>query len=415
MNIHFIGDAGVSMSALKTLAESRGNDVDGSDLAHGGHKPENVENADLVVYTNAIPPDNCELVRARALGIPTIERASFLGEIARAYGKTIAVAGCHGKSTTTAMLGAIFPREKATLHVGIAGASRVGGDEFFITEACEYNRSFHRLHPNVAVILNIQYDHPDCYKTYDELVEAYATFAASGGTTIVNGDDEHCRAVAKNAITFGTGAGCDYRAENIKSDNGYRSFELVCGKTRRRVVLSVAGAHNVQNALAALAVADVCEIPLGTAVARLKSFCGVKRRFERLGIACGKTVITDYAHHPSEIRATLALAREMFPSVAVVFQPHTYTRTRALLGDFAEALADADSVALLPIFAAREKPIDGVSSELLCEKLREIGKPAEVLHTFDDVRGFCTPLKEKALLFVGAGDVDAVAARFTEM
>ncbi len=413
MKIHFIGDEGVSMSALKAFAESRGNDVSGSDGARGGHDPKNVTGADLVIYTNAVPQDNCELVRARALGIPVIERAEYLGELSRVYGKTIAVAGCHGKSTTTAMLGEIFPRETATLHVGIAGASRVGGDGYFITEACEYNRSFLHLNPSVGMILNIQYDHPDCYKTFDALVAAYREFAEKSETLIMNGDDAVCRSIRHPAaVTFGFGSDCDYRAENVTEQNGYRTFEFVHGSKKRRVELSVAGAHNVSNALAALAAADVCKIPLDAAIGRLRAFCGVSRRFERLGIAFGKIIYTDYAHHPSEIEATIKTAREMFPSVAVVFQPHTYSRTRALADDFAKALAKADAVALAPIFAAREKPIDGVSSELICDKLRALGKPAECLHTFDDIAAFCKPLTEKALLFVGAGDINRTAEKF---
>lgn len=411
MKIHFIGDEGVSMSALKTFAESRGNDVGGSDGARDGHDPKNVEDSDLVIYTNAIPNDNCELKRARALGIPTMERAEFLGELSRAYGKTLAVAGCHGKSTTTAMLGAIFPREKATLHVGIAGASRVGGDEYFITEACEYNKSFLKLRPTVGIILNIQYDHPDCYKTFAELEAAYGEFAEISDAIIVNGDDEECGKIHKRAITFGTGANCDYRAQNIGSQNGYRTFELVCRGSKHRVELAVPGAHNVMNAVAALAAADVCGIPLADAIRRLGKFCGVPRRFERIGIAYGKTVYTDYAHHPSEIEATIATAHEMFPSVAVIFQPHTYTRTQALGKGFAKALATADTVALLPIFAAREKPIAGVTSELIVSETEKLGKPAVCIETFDEISEFCRNLDDKVLFFVGAGNINAVAEK----
>ena len=412
MKIHFIGDRGVSMRALKSMAEARGNTVSGSDRQSGGHKPENVEGCDLVVYTNAVRDDNCELLRARELGIPTIERAAYLGELSRAHTVTVAVAGCHGKSTTAAMLGEVFPRRDTTVHVGVAGASRVGGSKYFVTEACEYNRSFLHLTPDVGVILNIQYDHPDCYRSTEELVNAYAEFCAVSRATLINGDDRLCEGIHPKPLLFGLGTTCDYRADDIVNSNGFRVFTYKPrGGSAMRIELSVAGEHNVYNALATLAVADIAGLKLGEAKQALEGFCGLPRRFERRGLAYGKAVIVDYAHHPAEIAATINTAREMFPSVAVVFQPHTYSRTAAMLDDFAAALEKADEVMLAPVFAARETPTESGSSERLADKLgaRTVG----VLDP-DGIIERVKALPQKAVIFMGAGDVDKLADRFID-
>lgn len=396
------------MRALAELVCSRGHTVSGSDACEGGHSAHNVDGCDLVVYTNAVSKDNCELVRARRLGIPVIERAAYLGEISRTYDKVIAVAGCHGKSTATAMLGATFGSRNPTVHVGVAGSSRIGCDRYFITEACEYRRSFLKLRPDVGIILNIKYDHPDCYRNDDELREAYGAFAAQCKTLIVNGDDEACAFLHKDAFTFGTSDRCDYRAIDIKNENGYRSFTLAGGHCPV-IRLSVAGEHNVYNALAALAAAKLCGLPASECVPKLNAFCGIPRRFERKGLAFGKTIFTDYAHHPDEIAATIKTAREIFPSVAIVFQPHTYSRTQSLTDGFVKALALADTVVIAPIFAAREQPIDGVSSHALCRELLKQKENAYCFDTFSEIISFCKSLKEKAVIFTGAGDIDKAA------
>lgn len=401
------------MRALGELAHSFGHTVTGSDRALGEHSPENVKGCDLVVYTNAVAPDNCELAAARAAGIPTIERAEYLGEISRAYGTVVAFAGCHGKSTATAMTGAALTSLYPTVHVGAVGASKIGSKRIFVTEACEYNRSFLHLKPDIGVILNIGYDHPDCYPTKAALFDAYRSFAAACKTLIVNGDDAACQTLSQG-ITFGLDKKNTYTAENISSENGYRSFDFtVKGMRKRRITLPVPGEHSVCNALAALAVADV--LGVNDAAIGIEKFCGVPRRFERLGFAFGKTVITDYAHHPSEIAATIKTAREMFPSVAVVFQPHTYSRTAALLVGFAESLAAADTVILAPVFAAREKPVPGISSHSICRALIDGGKDAYCFDSFPEIINVCKKLREKCVIFMGAGDIDAAAKRFVTL
>lgn len=399
------------MRALAEFAASRGNTVTGSDRTKGGHDPKNVEGCDLVVYTNAVHDDNCELVRAKQLGIPTIERAAYLGELSRTYGKVIAVAGCHGKSTATAMLGAAFAERNATVHVGVADGSKVGADKFFITEACEYRASFLHLSPDIGVVLNVGYDHPDFYKDEASLINAYKKFCTNCKKVIVNGDDPLCRGLVKNAVYFGTSPDCAYRATNIKNRDGMRSFELT-GKKRAHVDLSVAGEHSVYNALATIAAACESGLSLTEILPHLVKFRGIARRFERKGIAFGKTVFTDYAHHPTEIAATIKTAREIFPSVAVVFQPHTYSRTASLMDGFVNALSLADTVVLAPIFSAREAPADGVSSHALCRKLVALKEKAYCFDTFTEITEYCKTLREKAVIFMGAGDINKAAELF---
>lgn len=410
MKIHFVGINGVSMRALSELASSKGHTVTGSDSALNGHDPHNVDGCDLVVYTNAVPPDNCELMRAKETGVPIVERATYLGELSKTYDTVVAVAGCHGKSTTAAMLGAVFGGRNPTVHVGVDGGSRVGSNKYFITEACEYRASFLRLAPTVGVVLNIQYDHPDYYRDDAVLFAAYSDFCKKCKTVIVNGDDPPCKNIS-GAITFGLSAGCDYRAKDIRAENGCRSFTLA-GVKSARVRLSVAGEHNIYNALAAIAAADRCGMSLTESLPRLSEYCGIPRRFERIGIAFSKTVFVDYAHHPTEIVSTIKTAREIFPSVAVVFQPHTYSRTQSLMDGFASALALADTVALAPVFSAREKPIDGVTSHALCRELVKKNERAYCFDTFAEILAFCKTLKEKAVIFMGAGDINKAADAF---
>ena len=411
MKIHFVGISGVSMQALASFAASRGHTVTGSDNSLFGHDPKNVDGADLVVYTCAVPPDNCELIRAKELKIPTVERAVYLGEIAATYGNVIAIAGCHGKSTTTAMIGAALSPRLPTVHVGVSGGSIVGSDRFFVTEACEYKSNFLHLTPDVGVILNVGYDHPDYYHTEEQLINAYKRFAAKCKTVIVNADDEACQSLCTRPVTFGTGEKCDYRAVDIKNENGYRSFRLA-GRKQAFVRLAVPGAHNVYNALATIAAADVCGIRLAEILPNIAKFTGIPRRFERKGVAFGKSVFTDYAHHPAEIAATIKTAKEIFPSVAVVFQPHTFTRTKSLMDEFAQSLSAADTVILAPIFSARENPIDGVTSHALCRKIVEQKEKAYCFDTFAEIVEHTKSIRDNAVIFMGAGDINRAADLF---
>lgn len=409
MNIHFVGIRGASMSVLAELERARGNVVTGSDLALGGHDAKNVEGCDLVVYTNAIKPDNPELVRAREKGIPTVERAQLLGSLAATYDNVIAVAGCHGKSTTTSMIGGVFSERDATVHVGAVG-SRIGGRKYFITEACEYNKSFLYLHPTVGVVLNIEFDHPDCYKDTRVMEEAYKKFGEQCGTLVVNGDDPLCREVfqgKKNVISVGFGAHNDYRATCLTSEKGNRAFCVSHhGRKLGRASLIVPGEHNVHNALAAITVARIFGIDFETIAAHVNAFCGTPRRFQLIKKVNGADVICDYAHHPSEIAASLKTASEMYDTIAVVFQPHTYSRLASMENEFAAALLQANVVVVAPVFAAREKPLSQVSSHALCRKIIDLGGRAYAFDTFFSIDKFCKTLDVDAIIYMGAGDID---------
>lgn len=398
------------MRALAELARSRGHSVTGSDRATGGHNARAVDGCELVVYTNAVPENNCELVRARQLGIPTVERAAYLGEVSRLYDKVIAVSGCHGKSTAAAMLGSSLKDCDPTVHVGVDGGSHIGGSRYFVTEACEYRRSFLKLSPTVGIILNIGFDHPDCYKNIDELYDAYRAFGENCKTLLVNGDDQAARKI-KGGITFGQDENNVYRADGIKTENGKRSFTVLYkGKSLTRLSLSAVGAHNVYNALAAISAAHTIGYNIALATHGINDFTGIPRRFERKGIAYGKTVITDYAHHPDEIRATIAVAREIFPSISVVFQPHTYSRTKALAEDFAAALSGADSITLTPVFPARETDDLGVSSKTIADFIPP-EKKCTCCGSLDEAVKLSKELTEKAVIFMGAGDINLAAEK----
>lgn len=394
------------------LTKSLGFFVSGSDRALSGHDPENVKNADLVVYTNAVKNDNCELKAARELGVKTVERAQYLADISARYEGCVAIAGCHGKSTTTAMTGAALFSLDPTVHVGAENASRIGSKSIFVTEACEYNRSYLKLSPSVGVVLNVAYDHPDCYKTEDELRGSYAQFISRAKIPLVNGDDEFLSCF--DCKKFGLKDHNHYRAENVSESNGLRSFDFSAdGKTLARVELSVHGEHNVYNALAAMSVAHTLGIPADSAAAGIKKFRGISRRFEYLGSSHGKEVYTDYAHHPDEITATVSAAKEIYRSVTVAFQPHTYSRTAALFKEEATALMNADTVIVAPIFAAREKPINGVTSELLVNELISRGKAAVLSGSLEETAELCAETNDEAVIFMGAGDITEAAEAFT--
>lgn len=426
MVIHFIGAYGVSMRTLLQIEKSMGNVVTGSDERWCGHDARNVIGADLVVYTNAVKSDNVELVAARQNKIPTVERAELLGSIASTYKHAIAVSGCHGKTTTTSMLGEVFSVLNATVHVGSDTGSRIGGRDFFITEACEYNRSFLHLRPELGIVLNIELDHPDCYQSTDMVTSAFSEFGNRCKIIAVNGDDNLCRKAfnldaervsnnGKKIVTFGLNKSNDFYASCMKNEGGCRSFCVVSkGRHICKVELNVCGEHNVYNALAVITAASLYGLDLNRASNNLSKYGGVTRRFEKMGRLDDAEILCDYAHHPSEIRSTIKTAREIYDSVYVVFQPHTYSRTKALFCDFVDALCEADGIVLAPIYAARESSQEGVSSHALCRALIDRGKTAYCFDTFFDIDKFCKKLacKNCAVIFMGAGDIDNCCKQF---
>jgi UDP-N-acetylmuramate--alanine ligase len=395
--VHFIGIGGAGLSAIARVLMEQGAEVSGSDLVispvaealardgasvFAGHKEENVNGAELVIVSSAVPASNVEVLAGREAGIPVLKRSEFLGQMMDGH-VGVAVAGTKGKTTTTAMIASILLEagQDPTFIVGgvIAGLetnARAGEGSHFVIEADEYDRTFLSLQPRVAVVTNVEHDHPDCYPTFADFRAAFEEFAAlvpRDGLLAVCWDDPVARELGQRrqaaglpVVFFGLDDGAEWRAEEVRPNfaGGVDFLATREGEVQGLVRLRLPGAHNASNATAALAVADFLGVPFGVARSALTEFRGVGRRFEIRGEADGVVVVDDYAHHPTAIRVTLQAARERFPRrpIWAVWQPHTYSRTKALLEDFAQAFGLADHVIVLPIYAAREKDTLGVSS-----------------------------------------------------
>ena len=440
IHVHFIGIGGISMSGLAEILLNRHFTVTGSDMQSSdmtkhleetgakvviGQKAENItDDIDLVVYTAAIHESNEEFAAAKNKGVPMMTRAALLGQIMANFAKSIAVAGTHGKTTTTSMLTHILLQADTdpTVSVGgmldrIGGNIRVGHSDLFLTEACEYTNSFLHFFPKISVILNIEEDHLDFFKDLEDIRHSFHQFAEllpEDGTLIINAEikdyAEIYEGLSCNVVTYGTNGCFDYSAKNITYDeNGHVAFDLFRrGEYADHIQLSVTGDHNVSNALSAIAVADILGLSIDITKRGLLSFTGTDRRFEYKGEFNGVTVIDDYAHHPTEILATLKAAQHsLHNSVWCVFQPHTYTRTKAFFHEFAEALSHADHLVLADIFAARETDTLGISSADLAKETEKLGTDTHYFPSFAQIEAF---LKENCrpgdlLITMGAGDV----------
>lgn len=402
------------MRTLRTITARLGHETSGSDLTTGGHDPNNVKGANLVVFTGAISADNPELSAARENGVPTIERSEYLAAIAASFGRVIAIAGSHGKTTATALTAAATACLNPTVHIG---GEYAGGDgnEYFITEACEFRRSFLMLAPDVGVILNADLDHTDCYKTEAEAVEAFLAFGRRCRKLCVNGDDPRLGIDHPDKITFGLGENCDVRAVGLCADGENRySFSLFClGVNMGRLDLSLVGRHNVYNALAAASVALGEGVSMSEIARAFVGFKGVARRMETLGYVRGARVIADYAHHPTEIRALIASLRPR-ARLIVVFEPHTYSRTRDLFDKFATCFRGADEVVFLPVFAAREKTGE-VTSVDLYNAVSKI-MPARYFGSYAEAENylFGEVGEGDIVVFAGAGTIYSAAADFAK-
>ncbi|MDD3337272.1 MAG: UDP-N-acetylmuramate--L-alanine ligase [Lachnospiraceae bacterium] len=440
IHIHFIGIGGISMSGLAEILLKENFTISGSDSKVSdltrhleslgatvkiGQCAANIEDGiDLVVYTAAIHPDNPEYAAVVEKKIPMLTRAELLGQIMRNYAVPVAVSGTHGKTTTTSMASHIMLQGDLdpTISVGgilpaIHGNIRVGESEHFITEACEYTNSFLSFFPKISLILNMDADHLDFFKDIDDIRSSFRRFAQllpSDGTLIINADTPKYEYVTKGLdceiITYGLEHEATYTAENISyNELGYGTFDcLYKGTCIGRFSLNVPGVHNISNALASIALAQKLGVSIETIQKGLMNFSGTDRRFQYKGEVGGVTVIDDYAHHPTEIRATLTAAKN-YPHKTTwcVFQPHTYTRTKALLPDFAEALTLADKVVLADIYAAREKNTIGISSEDLRKAIEELGTEAYYFSSFSEIEDFLLEncVHGDLLITMGAGDV----------
>ncbi len=439
-HVHFIGIGGISMSGLAEILLQEGFKVTGSDgkasaitqmlelkgaLVYIGQRASNIEDRpDLVVYTAAISKDNEEYVACVNAGIPMLTRAQMLGQVMANYKNSIAVSGTHGKTTTTSMLSCIFLEADVdpTISVGgmldaIGGNIRVGHTDYFITEACEYTNSYHAFFPKLSIILNVDADHLDFFKDIEEIKESFHTFATNlgaDGTLVINGDMDAFETVTRELpcriITFGRSDRNNYYPADIHADDqGHMIFTAMQdGKALGEVHLGIGGEHNVTNALAAIAAALAFGVSFDACVAGLAACGGAKRRFEYKGSLNGVTVIDDYAHHPTEIKATLNTASHTpHHEIWLVFQPHTYTRTRALFDEFVDALSGTDHVILADIYAAREKDTGLVHARDLEQALLKKGVDAHYFGSFDQIENFLLKncKKNDLLITMGAGNV----------
>ena len=440
IHVHFMGIGGISMSGLAEILLNENFTISGSDMnksalttqleekgvkVYYGQVADNItSDIDLVVYTAAIREDNEEWIAAKNSGIPMLTRAQLLGQIMDNYAKSIAVAGTHGKTTTTSMISQVLLEANTdpTISVGgilsaINGNLRVGASDIFISEACEYTNSFLNFRPKYSIILNVEAEHLDFFKDLADVRNSFRKFAANtrvDGATIINGEiDDYEELVAElphKVITYGFDSKYDYYAENISFDeNACGMFSAMHnGIEVMKVHLNVPGMHNVSNALATIALAELMELPLDAVAVGLRKFGGANRRFQYKGNLNGITIIDDYAHHPTEIQATLsAAANYKHDRLVLVFQPHTYSRTQAFLKEFAEVLSQADILVLAEIYAAREKNTIGISSKDLLALVKEKGTECYYFPSFDEIEKFLLKncMNGDLLITMGAGNV----------
>ena len=439
-HIYMIGIGGVSMSGIAEILKHWGFIVTGSDWAESettkklnldgihviiGHDVNMVKKADLVVYTAAIKEDDVELVAAREIGIPTMERADFLGLMTKAFNDTICVSGTHGKTTTTSMISMCFIEAGldpfiqvgATLKA-IDGNYRIGSSEHFIIEACEYVESFLKFYPKAEVILNIDNDHLDYFKNIDNIYNAfikYVKLLPDNGLLVVNLDNEYCANLHKftNAkiVSYSiNNERANFVAKNITFDkNGFPRFDVYHNNYfYGSIELSVPGIHNVLNSLACIALCDSYGIQKCDIKTALKKYTGAHRRFEFVGSFNGVSIYDDYGHHPTEIKATaLALKKKTYNHSWVVFQPHTYSRTKNLLEDFAESLTYFDNIIVTDIYAARENDTYGISSQDLVDKIKALGRKSVYIQDFNDIVSYLKEncQKDDIVLTLGAGTI----------
>jgi UDP-N-acetylmuramate--alanine ligase len=471
--VHFVGIGGVGMSGIAEVLHNLGYVIDGSDMKESettrrlrelgininiGHKTENVKKSDVVVISSAVDSHNPEVEAARTLSIPVIPRAEMLAELARLkYG--VLVAGAHGKTTTTSLVASVLGEGKLDPTVVIGGKlkgmgsnARLGSGEFLVAEADESDGSFLKLSPTIAVVTNIDKEHMDYFKTIDEIKEAFLSFMNKVpfyGLNILCADNEYIKEllpkVQRRFITYGLSEGLDLVAENVRTSGLNAQFEAVLnGTSLGSFEVPLVGTHNVCNCLAAIAVANELKVNMDIIREALKNFSGVQRRFELKGTAVGIRVIDDYGHHPAEITATLKAVKESIEAesgvkslelenqelithnsklisargrLVVLFQPHRYTRTRDLLGEFIDAFSDADKVVLMNIYPAGEKPLPGVNSELLYRGIKDTGKDIEYIGDREAVLSYLeSELKETdTLLTLGAGDVWKMGEEFLQL
>ncbi len=443
--IHMIGIGGSSMSGLAEMLLEEGYQVTGSDRTDGyllgalrdkgipvtiGHRAENVHGAALVVYTAAIPEDNPERQECTRLGIPTLERAYLLGQLMEGYPQAVGICGAHGKTTTTSMLSQILVEGglDPSVHIGgvldaIGGSTRIGKGSTFLAEACEFRRSFLKLHPTLAVVLNIDADHLDCYKDIDEIEATFGQFLAllpENGMAIGKGTDPRVRRLlsqcGRRTETFGLTTECDWHPEHLTEDaQGYASYDLChLGDIIAHVDMKVPGDFNVENGLAALAAAHALGADMVMAAQSLSRFHGAHRRFELTDVVDGVEIFHDYGHNPTEMRNALSIARKRCKGrLFAVMQPHTFSRVRELFSDYLTCTVVADFTLVTDICAAREKDPGDLNSGMLVDGMRANGIDAVWTPSFDDTENYLRAHWQPGdlVLTMGCGDINMLNAQ----
>lgn len=438
--IHMIGVGGSSMSGLAEMLVDKGYQVSGSDRTDGylmndvrragvqvfiGQKAENVHGADLVVYTAAIAPDNPERMEADRLGIPSMERAYLLGQLMEGYPESVGICGAHGKTSTTSMLSQILMEGglDPSIHIGgkldaIGGSTRIGRGSAFLAEACEFRRSFLQMKPTVAVVLNIDADHLDCYRDIDDIEHTFGQFMGlvpENGLVIGNGGDVRIlRQMAKlncRRETFGMAPECDWHPVNLQEDDrGYASYDLYHGDAFvTHVKMGVPGDFNVENSLAALATAHALGADMAKAAESIQRFTGAHRRFELTDTIDGVEVFHDYGHNPTEMRSALSIARKRCKGrLWAVMQPHTFSRVRTLFGEYLTCTEQADFTLVTDICAAREKDPGDLNSGMLVDGMRAHGIDAVWTPSFDDTERYLREHWQPGDLVItmGCGDIN---------
>ncbi len=446
--IHFVGIGGIGMSGIAELLLKQGYLVSGSDLhltevtdrleelgvtVFKGHDAENIEHADAVVYTSAVDPDNPEVRRGRELKLPVIRRAEMLGELMRMH-FSVGIAGTHGKTTTTSMIGHLLTEGELSPTIIAGGlmhdlgtSMRLGDGEYLVAEADEYDRSFLRLFPTVAVVTNVEPEHLDTYNDFETLCDAFVEFANKVpfyGAVVLCLDDEGARdlipRIDRALVTYGLTSQADLRADSLEFEDNESRFEVMWrGDSLGTVTLQVPGVHNVRNALAALSVGLHLDLDPAVMLSAIGTFTGVARRFDIRGEYGGVMVVDDYAHHPTEISATLKAVRAGYDRrIVAVFQPHLYSRTRDFAGEFGSALLDSDLLVVTGIYPAREKPIPGVSAELIADASREHGhRHVEYIPDLRDVPAHLAEIARAGdmVITMGAGDIWEAARELVEI
>ncbi len=443
MKVHLVGMGGIGMSAVAQLLLARGARVSGSDAADSallrrirargakvfvGHGAGHLDHPDMVVYSSSIPPQNPELLLARNRGIPVLHRAQALAGLV-ASRRTIAVTGAHGKSTTSALTAHLLAEAglDPTVVLGaeveaLGGNARTGKGPYAVVEADESDGSFLWFRPHIAVITNLDDEHLDYFRNRFEIRQAYLSFAervSPQGAVVGCADDPSVfrvlRASGRRQLTYGLGPRAEIRAEQVELRGGESRYRCTRGgRTLGRVALRVPGIHNVVNSLAVAAVAQLLGLEFGVVSSALERYRGAKRRFQVHGEARGVTVVEDYAHHPTEVAATLRAARGWAGRrIRCVFQPHRYTRTRYLMDRFGSAFSDADEVILLPVYSASEQPIQGATANAMLRAIRGSGRKKVSVRSPEEALEF---LEESArpgdmILFLGAGSVGGLAPR----